>query len=131
MKEVKLKVMKKIKCRQGFTLIEVLIAIAIIGILSSIATLKLTGITSETTKKADLAVVRTIASAVTLAMSETYDVSFIESKDIEKYLSNIKVEVGDKNIDGWSVFFKTYDIDENIEDDFIIYKDGIQVFPDF
>lgn len=125
-----MKVMKKIKCSQGFTLIEILIAIAIIGILLSIATPKFTGITADTTKKADLAVVRTIASAVTLAVAETYDVSFIESKDIEKYLSNINVGVGDKNINGWSVVFKTYDIEET-EDEFFIYKDGIQVFPDF
>lgn len=130
MEEKLLKQINKINFKAGFTLIEVIIIIAIIGILSSIAMPNFTGISQETTKKADLAYARTIASAVTVAMAESYDVSLIESQDIERYLSNIEIVVGSNSADGWSVVFISPEDVGIIDDTFIIYKDGIQVLPE-
>lgn len=62
--------MKNIKKKKGFTLIEIIIVIAIIGILAAIAVPKLGGIQKDAKIKADIATAKTIADATLLLYTQ-------------------------------------------------------------
>ncbi|KYH35328.1 type II secretion system protein G precursor [Clostridium tepidiprofundi DSM 19306] len=75
--------MRNIKKRKkGFTLIELIIVIAILGILAVITVPKLTGIQTNAKKKADMANAKLIAdaAAMVLANEDTFNADAIKEK---------------------------------------------------
>lgn len=69
MNELMTNKMKKVKNKKGFTLIELIVVIAILGILAAIAIPRLTGFTSDAKTEADRASLRTVESAISVAMA--------------------------------------------------------------
>jgi len=62
--------MKSIKKKKGFTLIELIIVIAIIAVLTAIAVPKYVGIQKDAKIKADIATAKTISSSVSVLLSQ-------------------------------------------------------------
>ncbi|TCQ00541.1 type II secretion system protein [Serpentinicella alkaliphila] len=61
---------KKIKNKKGFTLIELIVVIAILGILAGIAVPRFTGFRQKATDGADRQYAALIGNAITVAMAE-------------------------------------------------------------
>ena len=92
---MKTKIQKRImKKRKGFTLIEMVIVITIIGILSSIAVTKYSKIQENAKKNADYATAANLATAAMIAISDgeqNVDVGSLNQKDIYKLYQNLNL----------------------------------------
>lgn len=119
---------KKINNKKGFTLVELVVVIAVLGILSAIAVPRFSSMQLNAQQKADEASARTIASAVTMALAEKNGTQ-PEATDINKFLNDIEVTVkNDGNTpsatEGWTVFFP-----DTSSIDFKVYKGSEQKYP--
>jgi prepilin-type N-terminal cleavage/methylation domain-containing protein len=76
------------KKRKGFTLIELVVVIAILGILAAIAIPRLTGTRENAQKKAIIANLRTIDSALTLATAEGVSITVLSDLVDKGYLAD-------------------------------------------
>lgn len=83
--------LRKTKKRKGFTLVELVIVVAIIGILAGVVAIKFSGAQKKARENADYANVSNIATAVYMAESEGKegdDIKNIDKLVEAKYLSS-------------------------------------------
>ena len=112
-----LKIKKK---RRGFTLIEMVIVITIIGIISSIAVTKYSTVQENAKKNADYATAANLATAAMIALSDNESASignlaskgYIQFEPKPKSVKgNFVIETGDS---GDTIIVKVGDDDKNI-----------------
>ena len=97
------KLKKMLKEQKGFTLVELVVVIAILGILIAIAVPKYNDITRNSKIKAHQATARTIMSAIIMAEAENPGEDLTKDK-IEKFLTaSTTIEIAKPKDDAWTV----------------------------
>lgn len=81
-----MKIVKRYKRRNGFTLIEMVIVITIIGILSSIAVTKYSTVQENAKKNADYATASNLATAALISISDGNESVDVDSLVTNKYI---------------------------------------------
>lgn len=119
MKIDKRKIMKK---RRGFTLIELVIVVAILGILSSIALVRFSNVEVDSKKNADYVTANNIAMAAKLALN-----SNVEEEDIKiDYLVENNYLEGNPKPQSQ----KDKDFDLNVDEGIVVVEiDGQRFYP--
>ena len=103
------KIQKVLKEQKGFTLVELVVVIAILGILIAIAVPKFADITGTAQERAQQATARTIMSAIVMAQAKNPDIEpgAITAKMVNEFLEDLTVEQSDKPGDGkWGYKFQ-------------------------
>ncbi|SDK52490.1 type II secretion system protein [Natronincola ferrireducens] len=93
---------KRMKNRKGFTLIELIVVIAILGILALIAVPRLMGFTERAKESADAGNARTLYNAITIALADNNDIELTNG-------THTKLE----HIDGLDVYLDEWPKDKN------------------
>lgn len=113
---------KKVRNKKGFTLIELIVVIAILGILAGIAVPRFSQVSGDAQEKADEATARTILSAVTMAEAKSAPDEPTE-EDINEFLNEditlVTTEPGTGS--GWTAW-----LNAGVWE---IHKDGVRILP--
>lgn len=91
------KIQKVLKEQKGFTLVELVVVIAILGILIAIAVPKFADITGTAQERAQQATARTIMSAIVMAQAKnpTTEPKDIDEDMVNEFLEDVKIVKGD------------------------------------
>lgn len=116
---------KKVRNKKGFTLVELIVVITILGILAGIAVPRFTSVTADAQATADRATARTILSAITMAEA-SLQVSGYPSGETEqtKFVGEVNKSLNDpikygNTGTGWTIY---YDAGK-----WSVYKDGAPI----
>ena len=88
---------KRLQGSAGFTLVELIVVIAVLGILAGIAIPRITGVRDKAEISAVKSDLRNIQSGLEMYFAETDNTSFTDLSDISGYVSNLDLTDSDLN----------------------------------